>query len=144
DLDHFKQINDSKGHKIGDCLLMAVTERLKTCLRDGDTLARLGGDEFTVILPALSHPDAALHVARKFLETYASPVNIEGHELHITGSIGISIFPMDGEDADSLLNHADMAMYQIKGSGRNGYLRYHAAMGKSALHQFAKEMAANS
>ncbi|MDP2963778.1 MAG: diguanylate cyclase [Sulfurimicrobium sp.] len=144
DLDHFKQINDSKGHKIGDCLLMAVTERLKTCLRDGDTLARLGGDEFTVILPALSHPEAALHVARKFLETYASPVNIEGHELHITGSIGISIFPADGEDAESLLNHADMAMYQIKGSGRNGYQRYHEKIGESALLQFAREMPANS
>jgi len=135
DLDHFKQINDSKGHKIGDSLLMAVTERLKACLRDGDTLARLGGDEFTVILPALSHPDAATHVARKFLDSYARPVNIEGHELHITGSIGISIFPTDGEDADSLLSHADIAMYQIKGSGRNGYLRYRAEMGNGILHQ---------
>ncbi len=134
DLDHFKQINDSMGHKIGDSLLMAVTERLKACLRDGDTLARLGGDEFTVILPALSKPDAATHVARKFLASYARPVSIEGHELNITGSIGISIFPADGEDADSLLNHADIAMYQIKGSGRNGYLRYRAEMGNGALH----------
>lgn len=129
DLDHFKQINDSLGHKIGDSLLVAVTERMKACLRDGDTLARLGGDEFTLILPAISSPDAATHVARKFIETYARPVDVEGHELHITGSIGISIFPEDGEDADGLLNHADIAMYQIKGSGRNGYVRYRTEMG---------------
>lgn len=135
DLDHFKQINDSMGHKVGDSLLMAVTERLKACLRDGDTLARLGGDEFTVILPNLSDPDAATHVARKFFESYAKPVKVDGHELHITGSIGISLFPTDGEDMDSLLNHADIAMYQIKGSGRNGYQHYRAEMGNGALHQ---------
>lgn len=134
DLDHFKQINDSMGHKIGDSLLMAVTERMKVCLRDGDTLARLGGDEFTVILPAISKADATIHVARKFLESFARPVNIDGHELQVTGSIGISIFPEDGEDADSLITHADIAMYKIKESGRNGFLRYRAGMGNGALH----------
>lgn len=134
DLDHFKQINDSLGHKIGDSLLMAVTERMKACLRDGDTLARLGGDEFTVILPAIATPDAAAHVARKFMETYTRPLIVEAHELRITCSIGISIFPQDGEDVDSLLNHADVAMYQIKKQGRNGYMHYHAGMTNGRAH----------
>ncbi|MBZ0106413.1 MAG: diguanylate cyclase [Sulfuricella denitrificans] len=137
DLDHFKQINDRLGHKIGDGLLVAVTERLKTCLRDGDTLARLGGDEFTVILPAITHPNAASHVARKFLQGFSHPLIIEEHELQITCSIGFGIFPDDGEDADSLLNHADIAMYQIKESGRNSYVRYLAGMGNDALHETA-------
>ncbi|MFA7316439.1 MAG: diguanylate cyclase [Sulfuricella sp.] len=137
DLDHFKQINDSMGHKIGDSLLIAVTERMKACLRDGDTLARLGGDEFTVILPAISKPDATIHVARKFLESFARPVDIDDHELQITGSIGISIFPEDGEDADSLISDADTAMYKIKETGRNGYLRYNAGMQNGTLHQSA-------
>lgn len=121
DLDKFKQINDTLGHKIGDAVLVGVAERMKGCLREGDTLARLGGDEFTAILPVVSHPDAAGNVARKFLECLADPLNIDGQELRITASIGISIFPDDGEDADSLLHHADTAMYQIKGTGRNGY-----------------------
>lgn len=135
DMDHFKKINDTLGHRIGDSLLIAMTERMKICLRDGDTLARLGGDEFTVILPALSSHDAANHVARKFLESFALPITIEGHELNITGSIGISVFPEDGEDADSLLNHADIAMYQIKDLGRNGYVRYQAGMENGRFRQ---------
>jgi diguanylate cyclase (GGDEF)-like protein len=121
DLDEFKQINDTLGHKIGDAVLVAATECMKSCLREGDTLARLGGDEFTVILPVIFHLDDASNVARKFLECYAKPLHIEGKELHITASIGISIFPDDGEDVDSLLHHADTAMYKIKGAGRNGY-----------------------
>ena len=121
DLDQFKQINDSLGHKAGDEVLAGVAERMKGCLREGDTLARLGGDEFTAILPVISHPDAASNVARKFLECYAKPLSIDGQELRVTASIGISIFPDDGEDADSLLNRADIAMYRIKGTGRNGF-----------------------
>lgn len=121
DLDQFKQINDSLGHKAGDEVLAGVAERMKDCLREGDTLARLGGDEFTAILPVITHPDAASNVARKFLECYAKPLSIDGQELRVTASIGISIFPDDGEDADSLLNRADIAMYRIKGTGRNGF-----------------------
>lgn len=124
DLDHFKQINDTLGHRFGDALLMAVTERMKGCLRDGDTLSRLGGDEFTVILPAIPHPDAAVNVARKFLDSYTTPVYVEGTAMQITASIGISIFPEDGSEADELLNHADMAMYKIKQTGRNGFWRH--------------------
>ncbi|MBI3479567.1 MAG: diguanylate cyclase [Nitrosomonadales bacterium] len=121
DLDRFKLVNDSLGHKIGDGLLVAVSERMKNCLREGDTLARLGGDEFTAILPTLDHPGSAINVAQKILDCCTSPIYIEGRELHITASIGIGIFPNDGEDADSLLHKADMAMYRIKEAGRNGY-----------------------
>jgi len=128
DLDQFKQINDTLGHKVGDELLRAVTERMKSCLRDGDTLARLAGDEFTVLLPVLPHPDAARNVAEKFLECYSKPLHIDGFELCVTASIGIVIYPNDGEDAESLLHHADIAMYRIKESGRNGYLHYGAEM----------------
>lgn len=126
DLDQFKQINNSWGYKVGDELLIGVTERMKCCLRDEDTLARLAGDEFTVILPGIPHPDAAAHVARKFLEYCAQPLNIDGNELCITASIGIGIYPNDGEDADNLLHHAELAMYRVKESGRNSYLRYPA------------------
>ena len=128
DLDRFKQINDTLGHKIGDELLAAVSERMKNCLREGDTLARQGGDEFTAILPVVAHPDDAINVAKKFLDCCTKPMKVNGHELHVTFSIGIGIYPSDGEDADSLLHHADVAMYRIKESGRNGYLRYSAEM----------------
>lgn len=121
DLDHFKQINDTFGHKFGDSLLIAVTERMKKCLRDGDTLARLGGDEFTVLLPDLSEPDDAIHAARKILDICARPLLVEGREIQISASIGISVFPDDAEEADDLLDCADIAMYQIKEAGRNGY-----------------------
>ncbi|HLP97437.1 MAG TPA: diguanylate cyclase [Sideroxyarcus sp.] len=129
DLDEFKQINDTLGHKVGDELLIGVTEHMKSCLRDGDTLARRGGDEFTVLLPALPSAEAACHVAEKFLECYARPLHIFGHELHASASIGLAIYPEDGEDADSLLHHADLAMYCVKESGRNSYQRYNKKMG---------------
>ncbi|OGT00749.1 MAG: hypothetical protein A3H99_02345 [Gallionellales bacterium RIFCSPLOWO2_02_FULL_59_110] len=121
DLDEFKPINDNLGHQIGDKVLVAVAERMKGCLRENDTLARLGGDEFTAILPQISQHDDASNVARKFLECMNNPLSIDGHELHITASVGTSIFPDDGEDADTLLHHADSAMYRIKKTGRNGY-----------------------
>jgi diguanylate cyclase (GGDEF)-like protein/PAS domain S-box-containing protein len=128
DLDRFKQVNDTLGHKVGDGLLLAVSERLRNCLREVDTFARLGGDEFTALLPALKHPDDALNVARKFLDCCTQPVTVEGHELRFTVSIGIGIYPADGEDAESLLHNADIAMYRIKEAGRNGYVRYSEEM----------------
>lgn len=124
DLDRFKEINDTLGHKIGDGLLTAVSERMKNCLREGDTLARLGGDEFTALLPVLTHSDDAINVAQKIMDCCARPVHVGGHELNVTASIGIAIYPTDGDDADSLLHHADLAMYRIKKAGRNGYLLY--------------------
>ncbi|OGS72559.1 MAG: hypothetical protein A2063_00365 [Gallionellales bacterium GWA2_60_142] len=123
DLDQFKQINDTLGHKTADGVLIDITERMKSCLRDEDTLARLTGDEFAVILPNLAHPDAAGKVAAKLLESCAQPLKIGAHELRITASIGIAIFPGDGENANDLLRHADLAMHSIKESGRNGYLQ---------------------
>ncbi|MDD2700768.1 MAG: sensor domain-containing diguanylate cyclase [Sideroxydans sp.] len=126
DLDQFKQINDSLGHGIGDGLLKGVSQRMKGCLRDVDTLARLAGDEFTVVLPSLFEAGAAGNVAEKFLACFADPLEVEGHHLRVTASIGI--YPDDGEDADSLIQHADAAMYRIKESGRNGYQRYEAGM----------------
>lgn len=122
DLDRFKQINDTLGYKIGDELLIGVTERMKLSLRDEDTLARLASDEFAVILPGLPHPDAADGVARKFIECCTQPFEIDGHELNVTASIGIGIYPNDGEDAGSLLRQAEFAMRRVKESGRNGYL----------------------
>ncbi len=133
DLDRFKEINDTLGHKVGDGLLLAVSERMKNCLREGDTLARLGGDEFTAILPVLAHPDDAVNVAQKIMDCCARSVYVEGHELHFTASIGIAIYPDDGDDADNLVHHADLAMYQIKKGGKNGYLLYSVEM---AMCQF--------
>ncbi|MFZ2161160.1 MAG: diguanylate cyclase [Sideroxyarcus sp.] len=130
DLDRFKQVNDTLGHKVGDSLLAGITGRMKSCLRDGDTLARLAGDEFTVILPVLFHPDAAHNVAEKFMESCTQPLEVDGHRLQVSASIGIGIYPDDGEDADSLLHCADTAMYRIKESGRNGFLRYAAEMSR--------------
>ncbi len=129
DLDRFKQVNDTHGHRVGDGLLVAVSERLKSCLREGDTFARLGGDEFTALLPVLAHPDDAINVAMKILDCCTRPVNVEGHELRFTASIGIAIYPDDGDDADRLLHHADIAMYRTKATGRNGYSLYTAEMG---------------
>lgn len=125
DLDHFKQINDTLGHKIGDEVLVAVAACMKGCLRNGDTLARLGGDEFTAILPVIMHLEDASNVGRKFMECFAKPMDIDGQKLNVTASIGISIFPKDGEDADSLLSRADLAMYRIKGAGRNGFSHHY-------------------
>lgn len=121
DLDHFKHINDTLGHRFGDALLIAITERMKIFLRNGDTLARLGGDEFTIILPSIPHTDAAINVARKIIDGCSMPVHVEGKVMQVTTSIGISLFPDDGNTSDELLNHADMAMYKVKQRGRNNY-----------------------
>jgi diguanylate cyclase (GGDEF)-like protein len=126
DLDEFKQVNDTLGHKAGDELLVCATEYMKCCLRESDTLARFGGDEFAVILPSIPDADAAKNVARKFVDCFEKPLNVNGTELNVSASIGISIFPDDGEDVDDLLHHADIAMYHVKHAGRNGYSHYAA------------------
>ncbi len=119
DLDRFKDVNDTLGHAIGDELLVAVTRRLAANLRSGDTLARLGGDEFVCILEDITGPRDATLVADKIIALMTSPVIIQEHELFVSASIGISLFPGDGEDADVLLRNADAAMYQAKAHGRN-------------------------
>jgi diguanylate cyclase (GGDEF)-like protein/PAS domain S-box-containing protein len=128
DLDRFKLVNDTLGHVKGDELLQQVAVRLKACLRKGDTLARQGGDEFTIVLPELRDRDDARVIADKFLECLHKPFDLDGHEVHISASIGIAIYPGDGESIDELLRHADIAMYQVKALGKNGHSFYHNSM----------------
>jgi diguanylate cyclase (GGDEF)-like protein/PAS domain S-box-containing protein len=128
DLDRFKLVNDTLGHVKGDELLQQVATRLKDCLRRGDTLARQGGDEFTIVLPELRDREDAKAIADKFLECLHQPFDLDGHEVHISASIGIAIYPTDGETIDELLRHADIAMYQVKALGKNGHSFYHNSM----------------
>ncbi len=128
DLDRFKLVNDTLGHVKGDELLQQVATRLKNCLRRGDTLARLGGDEFTVVLPELHDKTDAEVIAGKFLETFRQPFVLDNAEFHISASIGIAVYPEDGESIDELLRHADMAMYHVKAQGKNGHSFYEGAM----------------
>lgn len=133
DLDRFKTINDSLGHHAGDILLKDVAQRIYTCIRESDTfgrlnknesksfISRLGGDEFTVMLPRLRNPEDASRVARRINKSLAQPFTIERDEVFISASIGISIFPLDGTDADLLMKNADLAMYYAKEKGRNGF-----------------------
>jgi diguanylate cyclase (GGDEF)-like protein/PAS domain S-box-containing protein len=139
DLDRFKVINDSLGHNIGDSLLQAVSARVQACVRDSDTVARLGGDEFTVLLPRLNRSDDAVPVASKISEAIRHPFHIEGREFFITTSIGISLFPEDGTDAETLIKNADTAMYQAKELGRDNYQLFNAHVNAKALQRIALE-----
>jgi diguanylate cyclase (GGDEF)-like protein/PAS domain S-box-containing protein len=122
DLDHFKEINDTLGHDVGDELLKLVAERLELCVRGGDTVSRQGGDEFVIILSEISRQKDAALVAEKILEMLNTPITIQEHKLKITTSIGIAIYTVDSEDDGSrLMKKADVAMYQAKEAGRNGF-----------------------
>ena len=121
DLDRFKEINDSLGHQTGDRLLQAIASRLWRCLRAGDTVARLGGDEFVVSLPDITDSSDATTIAQKILETLREPFHIGSHALNVSGSIGIGIYPADGQDMETLLHAADAAMYRAKKKGRGNY-----------------------
>jgi diguanylate cyclase (GGDEF)-like protein/PAS domain S-box-containing protein len=134
DLDRFKLVNDNLGHVKGDDLLQQVAARLKECLRESDTLARLGGDEFTVVLPELRTPDDARVTAAKVLERLHRPFKLDDHEVHISASIGIAMYPRDGESIDELLRNADIAMYQVKDQGKNGSMFYAPSM-QALSHQ---------
>ncbi|MCK5662949.1 MAG: EAL domain-containing protein, partial [Thiotrichaceae bacterium] len=124
DLDHFKEINDSLGHSIGDQLLQAVAARLKETIRKEDTAARLGGDEFTIILEQLEDSKYASKLAEKLLLAFKKPLKLRDREITITLSIGISLFPEHGNDTETLLRNADSAMYRTKNEGRNGFSMY--------------------
>src|SRR4029079_6676855 len=138
-LDRFKVINDSLGHNIGDQLLQAVSARIQACVRESDTVARLGGDEFTVLLAHLHRSDDAAPIAQKIIEAMRYPFHIEGREFFSTTSIGISLFPEDGVDAETLIKNADTAMYQAKELGRDNYQLFNAHVNAKALQRIALE-----
>ena len=139
DLDRFKLVNDTYGHAEGDELLKNVAQRLQRCVRTSDTLARQGGDEFTVLLPDLMHAEDATLIAKKIIELFAIPFLVAGHEFRASVSIGIAIFPRDGENAELLLKHADIAMYKVKSNGKNGYAFFTREMNSSYQKRISLE-----
>ncbi|MCK6575966.1 EAL domain-containing protein [Myxococcota bacterium] len=132
DLDHFKTINDTMGHDLGDELLVQASDRIRRCVRDGDTIARLGGDEFVVLLPRLENPTQAGTVAERILNALRAPFGLGGREVHISSSIGVAVHPQDGDDASTLFRNADLAMYHAKQQGRNAWMLHDASMNEQA------------
>ena len=139
DLDCFKNINDSLGHVIGDQLLQSVGERLMATVRTTDTVCRQGGDEFVILLPEIEQPQDATHIAQKLLDAFVVPHFVGGQELHITLSIGISIYPDDGIDLDTVMQNADTAMYHAKKSGRNNFQFFRTDMNTRAVRRLLIE-----
>ena len=135
DLDRFKNINDTLGHMMGDKLLQSVADRLKKCLRECDTLARIGGDEFTILLPEIHSKKDSEVIAQKIIDTLKHPFTLDNQQIYISTSIGIAHYPNDGETKESLLKHADIAMYAIKNKGKDGYQFY--------THNMQEELSAN-
>jgi diguanylate cyclase (GGDEF)-like protein len=151
DLDHFSRINDTLGHEVGDQLLQQVAARLRASCREREDevarardavdpeVARLGGDEFTVIMPGLEDPDDASKLARRILSSLAHPFRLGGREIFVNGSIGIAVYPYDGKDIETLLMHADTAMYKAKEQGGNSYQSYSRSMNATALQRLTLE-----
>jgi len=139
DLDRFKTINDTLGHEIGDRLLQRLGERLGRCVREGDTIARFGGDEFVILLDDIASEHDISAVAQKLLQAFAPPFEIDRQYLYVTASIGVSVFPSDGEDPGTLLKHADIAMYRAKERGKNTWQLYSADMSARAFERLSLE-----
>jgi len=135
DLDRFKNINDSLGHAAGDTLLQSVSKRLLSSIRRSDTVSRQGGDEFVILLSEIAHPEDAATSARQILHSLSTPHSVGGQDLHVLGSIGISLYPEDGEDAETLINNADTAMYHAKESGRNTFRFFKQEMNLKAVER---------
>jgi diguanylate cyclase (GGDEF)-like protein/PAS domain S-box-containing protein len=135
DLDGFKHINDSLGHQIGDKLLQSISKRLTDCVRTSDTVSRQGGDEFVILLSEIEQAEDAAVSARRMLHVIAEPHSVDQHELHVTGSIGVSVYPDDGQDANALIKNADTAMYQAKENGRQGFQFFKPAMNVRAVER---------
>jgi diguanylate cyclase (GGDEF)-like protein len=139
DLDAFKSVNDTRGHEIGDKLLVAVAQRLRDSVREGDTVARMGGDEFAIIQPSGSQPSAAKALAERLLETIGQPFELAGERSSIGVSIGIALYPQDGEGADLLLRNADTALYRAKQAGRNTFCLFDPTMQANQKERFSIE-----
>ncbi len=151
DLDHFKRINDTLGHSVGDQLLQRVAERLRNCTREGDfvsrshdedgdaTVSRFGGDEFIVMLAEIGEPEDAARVARRVLEVLSQPFRLQQHEVVIGASVGIAVFPHDGDDVETMLRNADAAMYHAKERGRNNFQFYESSMNTVAMRRLELE-----
>lgn len=139
DLDRFKQINDTLGHAVGDELLKIVAHRLNECIRKADTVARLGGDEFVVVLSTVTRIQDVTTIARKILDALSAPIALAGQEVFTSGSIGIALYPIDGEDEDALLRNADTAMYVAKERGRDAYQFYSEEMNLKAVERLTIE-----
>ncbi|QRX82507.1 amino acid permease [Glaciimonas sp. PAMC28666] len=135
DIDRFKYFNDSFGHAFGDSVLKEFASRIKSVLRDEDTLARFAGDEFVILLAHITEPEDAAGVALKILNAFVEPVLAEGRELHMSASIGVSVYPEDADGADTMLKHADLAMYRAKDQGRNCFQCYTLEMGAKAVER---------
>jgi diguanylate cyclase (GGDEF)-like protein/PAS domain S-box-containing protein len=140
DLDRFKTVNDTLGHPIGDALLRVAAERLRGCVREGDTVARLGGDEFAVVQTGLSDMSGATRLAERVVEAMAAPFDIQGHQVMIGASVGVSAAPSDGDDADELLKKADMALYRAKADGRGAFHFFERAMDEQLQARRALEL----
>ena len=139
DLDNFKTINDSLGHSVGDAVLVEIAGRIRAAVRDADVVARLGGDEFLVVLSDVSCSEDAARVAAKLIEAISSVARVGGHPLSVSPSIGISVFPADGDTADELIRHADAAMYHAKESGRSNYQFFVPALFERAVEALTQE-----
>ena len=135
DLDGFKHINDSLGHPIGDKLLQSIAKRLVDCVRGSDTVSRQGGDEFVVLLSEVEQSEDAAISAKRMLQAVAEAHSIDQHDLHVTTSIGVSVYPDDGLDAETLIKNADTAMYQAKENGRQSYQFFKPAMNVRAVER---------
>jgi len=135
DLDHFKQINDTLGHAAGDELLRAVAQRLTECVREGDTVARRAGDEFTLLLPGIHYAEDVATISRKLSDALRQPFPVDGHDVRVTSSGGVALYPEDGESEEALLRSADTAMYRAKEHGRDNFQLFSPAMAEKALER---------
>jgi diguanylate cyclase (GGDEF)-like protein/PAS domain S-box-containing protein len=139
DLDNFKDVNDTRGHDVGDKLLRSVAERLSACMRDSDVLARLGGDEFVVVCPAVANKENVAAVVQRIMAIFSDPFEIEGRQIYTSASIGIAVYPDDSQDASTLFRCADTAMYQAKNEGRAQFRFFSAELNQKIIHRVALE-----
>ena len=139
DVDRFKEVNDTLGHHIGDQLLVQAATRLIGCVRETDTVARMGGDEFLAILPEIGSASNAVHVAQKFLEALSTPFKLEEHEVFVSGSVGITMYPNDSQDVHTLVKNADTAMYHAKAQGKNNFKFFTEEINTSTVERFKLE-----